>query len=254
MQKNHYSRVSGTPFHINGNNIINHKYNNNILSNQFMKDESKNGKNNDSGVINQLKNENRQLKMDLQQKNNLIKDYQMRVNKLEKIIQSLKNNQRRDQNQSHAFQSNHHSNTMIRPFYGNMMIGPQQFFNDFFSMNNNPQDDYYVDPVKEVEEHIIEQLYPNPDNMTYEQLLALEEEVGSVSKGLTKTQVNKLPIVSFSKYQYKKEDKCVICQYEFKNNERIRKLPCEHLFHKECVDEWLLKDKACPCCKKEVRV
>jgi hypothetical protein len=32
----------------------------------------------------------------------------------------------------------------------------------------------------------------DPDNMTYEELLQLEEKIGSVSKGLTETQIKKL--------------------------------------------------------------
>lgn len=32
----------------------------------------------------------------------------------------------------------------------------------------------------------------DPDNMTYEELLQLEEKMGSVSKGLTETQIKKL--------------------------------------------------------------
>ena len=32
------------------------------------------------------------------------------------------------------------------------------------------------------------------DNMTYEELLELEEKIGSVSKGLSEDQIKKLPI------------------------------------------------------------
>lgn len=263
MNQNRASRGSGTPFHINGNNIMNHKPNsNNSSSNQYSRDIHDNNKSNDSALINQLRNENKQLKMELQQKNKTIEDCRLRINKLERTIQSLKRNQGQGHGQSTL--SNNHASVANRPLYGNMMgqpfmLGPENFFNNFFGMDNNAfegsnMENDFSDPVKEVEDHIIDQLYPNPDNMTYEELLALEEEVGSVSKGLSQTQINRLPLVSYSKYVYKAEDKCVICQYEFKNNERVRKLPCGHIFHKECVDEWLLKDKACPCCKKEVRV
>ena len=36
------------------------------------------------------------------------------------------------------------------------------------------------------ENNIINQLYPNPDEMTYEQLLELQEKIGFVSKGISK--------------------------------------------------------------------
>ena len=34
-------------------------------------------------------------------------------------------------------------------------------------------------------ENMIDQICPNPDNMTYEQLLELQEKIGYVSKGLS---------------------------------------------------------------------
>lgn len=44
--------------------------------------------------------------------------------------------------------------------------------------------------------------------------------------------------------------KCSICTYEFEEGTKLRTLKCFHIFHKECVDEWLLKIAAnCPECK-----
>ena len=61
-----------------------------------------------------------------------------------------------------------------------------------------------------------EENYPNVDNMSYEELLALEERMGNVSKGLNKEQIDKLPKEKFIKNKFI-DDKCIICQYEFKN-------------------------------------
>lgn len=49
--------------------------------------------------------------------------------------------------------------------------------NDVFSQNI-PQED-----------EIIDQICPNPDNMTYEQLLELEEKMGYVNKGLAPEEI-----------------------------------------------------------------
>ena len=93
--------------------------------------------------------------------------------------------------------------------------------------------------------------YPNPDNMTYEELLELEERMGNVSKGLTEEKIKSLPQEWFKKGKYL-EDKCVVCQYEFKDGDKVKVLPCKHCFHPECIDEWLKNQKVCPFCKKEV--
>ena len=97
-----------------------------------------------------------------------------------------------------------------------------------------------------------EENYPNVDNMSYEELLALEERMGNVSKGLTKEQIDKLPRDKFSKSKYA-DDKCIICQYEFKNYEKVIALSCKHCFHPDCIEEWLKNQKVCHYCKSEVK-
>ena len=57
------------------------------------------------------------------------------------------------------------------------------------------------------------------------------------------------------KYHSKKEasDNCVICVDEFIEEDQVRVLPCNHVFHPQCIDEWLVNHSSlCPLCKKEV--
>lgn len=40
---------------------------------------------------------------------------------------------------------------------------------------------------------------------------------------------------------------CAICTDEFVKNQLVRILPCGHLFHQSCVDEWLVRrSRTCP--------
>jgi hypothetical protein len=121
-------------------------------------------------------------------------------------------------------------------------------YEDYYENNNfiNDNDDF--------ERDIIDQLYPNPDRMTYEQLLELEDKVGNVSKGLSKAQIKKIPNVYYSKKHFKNQEKCAICQYEYKETEKVSKLPCLHIFHNDCIKGWLEKNKVCPICKKEIQI
>ena len=97
-----------------------------------------------------------------------------------------------------------------------------------------------------------QQQYPNVDNMTYEELLELEEKIGKVNNGLNEDEIKHLKQEKFIKYKYL-EDKCIICQYEFKELERIVVLPCKHCFHFNCIKPWITKDHYCPLCKKDIR-
>lgn len=43
---------------------------------------------------------------------------------------------------------------------------------------------------------------------------------------------------------------CSICFDVFKDNELLKQLKCNHLFHKECLSQWLLNENKCPICNK----
>ncbi|KAM9269803.1 E3 ubiquitin-protein ligase RNF128 [Cariama cristata] len=47
-------------------------------------------------------------------------------------------------------------------------------------------------------------------------------------------------------------DSCAVCIEQYKPNEVVRILTCNHLFHKNCVDPWLLEHRTCPMCKCDI--
>ena len=63
--------------------------------------------------------------------------------------------------------------------------------------------------------------------------------------------LNNLPetqIEDVSKLSQEKKN-CVICLEDFKNHDKAIILPCIHLFHKNCIKNWLKKNNTCPICK-----
>ena len=118
-------------------------------------------------------------------------------------------------------------------------------------VNDIPEE--LIDPVKEVEEQIINELCPNPDAMTYEQLLSLENKVGSVKRGLSKQELSKIPFKIYAKYKYNGQDECSICRDNYQTGEQIKELPCGHIYHVNCIDKWLEQERKCPYCNKEIR-
>jgi hypothetical protein len=45
---------------------------------------------------------------------------------------------------------------------------------------------------------------------------------------------------------------CMICLGEFQIADEVRRLPCRHIFHASCVNEWLRRCTDCPICKANV--
>ncbi|KAH8272115.1 hypothetical protein KR026_011865 [Drosophila bipectinata] len=47
-------------------------------------------------------------------------------------------------------------------------------------------------------------------------------------------------------------EKCAICLTLFEIENDVRRLPCMHLFHTDCVDQWLVTNKHCPICRVDI--
>ncbi|CAL4890009.1 unnamed protein product [Urochloa decumbens] len=94
------------------------------------------------------------------------------------------------------------------------------------------------------------------DNMSYEELLALEERIGSVSTALSDEQFVKClrrsiyrPVATAVNKSVIDDMKCSICQEEYKEGEEVGRLPCEHRYHVCCISQWLRQKNWCPVCK-----
>ncbi|KAL4161906.1 hypothetical protein PRNP1_002456 [Phytophthora ramorum] len=95
----------------------------------------------------------------------------------------------------------------------------------------------------------------DPDNMTYEELLRLGEEVGDVKKERWRRMavqvLSSLPTHRWTR-DHSEDLSCIICQYNFVPNDRAMTLPCAHVFHEDCVGGWIHENNNCPLCKREI--
>ncbi|KAK9916631.1 hypothetical protein WJX75_005132 [Coccomyxa subellipsoidea] len=91
------------------------------------------------------------------------------------------------------------------------------------------------------------------DENDYEALLALDEAVES-RKGASTQQIEHLPtvIVGASGVGPDKECKCPICLEDFSPGAVLHRLPCNHQFHRDCVDKWLTQKATCPICQQSL--
>ncbi|KAK2398587.1 putative E3 ubiquitin-protein ligase RHG1A [Trifolium repens] len=91
------------------------------------------------------------------------------------------------------------------------------------------------------------------DNMSYEELLALEERIGNVSTGLNEETIMKhLKLKKYSVDESGSQNEaepCCVCQEEYKNEDDIGSLDCGHDYHTDCIKQWLMHKNLCPICK-----
>ncbi|CAI9787726.1 unnamed protein product [Fraxinus pennsylvanica] len=104
------------------------------------------------------------------------------------------------------------------------------------------------------------------DHMSYEELLALGDQIGSVGTGLSEVAIqNNLRTRTFTSsaacsnieeaaFVDQKVNLCVICQIDYEDQENIGILDCGHECHGDCIKKWLLVKNTCPICKSTALV
>eukprot|EP00928_Gymnodinium_smaydae_P057631 TRINITY_DN4084_c0_g1_i1.p1 TRINITY_DN4084_c0_g1~~TRINITY_DN4084_c0_g1_i1.p1 ORF type:complete len:466 (+),score=92.11 TRINITY_DN4084_c0_g1_i1:114-1511(+) len=87
----------------------------------------------------------------------------------------------------------------------------------------------------------------------YEERLMEVQEMLSRRRGLSTEAIN-----SVDKYRWgegegsEAQAQCMVCLSDFSHGEEVRRLPCRHVFHAGCIDEWLRRCQECPICKSNV--
>jgi len=99
----------------------------------------------------------------------------------------------------------------------------------------------------------------DPDSMTYEQLCALGDAVGTHSRGVSGELLQTLPIVRYSIAPEVANGsvaapKCAVCYMEFEEGDEQLLLPCKHTYHPECIQPWLKDNNSCPTCKQDIEI
>ena len=98
--------------------------------------------------------------------------------------------------------------------------------------------------------------------------LARQELIESILRQLQELQIEErqhtplgeaatraLPCKTFAQARGETSGKetCAICVEEFKDKDITRVLPCNHFFHPDCIDPWLIDHSSmCPLCKQSV--
>ncbi|XP_047972896.1 E3 ubiquitin ligase BIG BROTHER-related-like [Salvia hispanica] len=117
-------------------------------------------------------------------------------------------------------------------------------------------DDEDVDEDEEEQAGILPDTWEevDPDELSYEELIALGEVVGTESRGLSADTIASLASVNYKSQDTQEgiSDSCVICRLDYEDGDALTALSCKHLYHPECINNWLQINKVCPVCSTEV--
>ncbi|XP_034016753.1 E3 ubiquitin-protein ligase RNF115 [Thalassophryne amazonica] len=102
-------------------------------------------------------------------------------------------------------------------------------------------------------------LYSNPANYAWGQgglgaiitelLVELENSGPPPAK---KETITSLPTVCITEEQTDCRLQCPVCREEYSLGECVRRLPCLHYFHSDCIVPWLELHDTCPVCRKSL--
>ena len=122
-------------------------------------------------------------------------------------------------------QANNQSNGL----FGGLFSAFNPFFNFFGGAGRNTNEEY---------ERLVEEFLRNDPNQ-YGPAPASEESI------------NRLKEEEFNPNEGEKA--CPICQDDFKEGEKVLRLPCKHDYHRECVTKWLHMHNSCPTCRAPLK-
>ncbi|KAJ7531307.1 hypothetical protein O6H91_14G039600 [Diphasiastrum complanatum] len=69
----------------------------------------------------------------------------------------------------------------------------------------------------------------------------------------SKSAIESLPTIRISEEHLGTDyAQCAVCKDEFDLGAEVRKMPCKHMYHGECILPWLAQHNSCPVCRHEL--
>jgi len=79
----------------------------------------------------------------------------------------------------------------------------------------------------------------------------LNQMDGTGPPPMSENDIKSIPKVKVTQSQVDANLQCSVCWDDFKLDEEVRQLKCDHYFHEDCIIPWLELHNTCPICRKE---
>lgn len=67
-----------------------------------------------------------------------------------------------------------------------------------------------------------------------------------------RSAIDAMPTIRITQRHTSADSHCPVCQDEFELGCEARQMPCNHLYHSDCIVPWLVQHNSCPVCRLEL--
>uniref|UniRef100_A0A5B6ZDR8 RING-type E3 ubiquitin transferase n=1 Tax=Davidia involucrata TaxID=16924 RepID=A0A5B6ZDR8_DAVIN len=67
-----------------------------------------------------------------------------------------------------------------------------------------------------------------------------------------KSSIDAIPTIKISQKHIRSDSHCPVCKEIFEMGSQARKMPCNHIYHSDCIVPWLVQHNSCPVCRQEL--
>ncbi|XP_058079796.1 probable E3 ubiquitin-protein ligase RHC1A [Magnolia sinica] len=83
----------------------------------------------------------------------------------------------------------------------------------------------------------------------------IEELTQNDSRGpppASRSAIDGMPTVKITQRHLRGDSHCAVCKERFELGSEAREMPCNHIYHSDCIIPWLVQHNSCPVCRHEL--
>ncbi|WCJ28697.1 RING/U-box superfamily protein [Euphorbia peplus] len=67
-----------------------------------------------------------------------------------------------------------------------------------------------------------------------------------------RSSIDAMPTIKISQRHLRSDSHCPVCKDKFELGSEARQMPCNHMYHSDCIVPWLVQHNSCPVCRQEL--
>ncbi|KAG4958850.1 hypothetical protein AAZX31_13G058000 [Glycine max] len=76
-----------------------------------------------------------------------------------------------------------------------------------------------------------------------------EQHITNDPLGASQSSIDAMPTIKITHEHLYSNPKCSVCIERFEVGSEARKMPCDHIYHSDCIVPWLVHHNSCPVCR-----